>query len=397
MKKAYTLLTVLMPILSVYASPISWFDLGTFLVIIFACFCLIDKDAKFKTNAILLLLLLYTSLITLVNLFLPGNILYSDTFSIIMRLIRFVFMLTIMIGIGFSSYFDFDLIIKYLRIVTLIVAIYAIIQLLFYYATGLKLINVFGPTKQGISFDSVLGEYEVTYRPPSLFLEPSNVAYFVMPYLCYSLFHKYADNKEAKQCYVDAIIVSIGVICTTSGQGLLCLFTLWTIWLIYYVFSRKNAFIIIVFVLVMGMLFSNERVLYGLDRIFALDSDELSAVDARYQGYTAFGNLSMIFKLFGTGFGNYDENIYYSSFADILFCTGIIGLVFVLALYTLCFVQGKLYQKVLVFTSILLMFGGGVYTASLLCFYLPLLLSKCDKKISISFSGGRYEFFSKTH
>ena len=99
MKKAYALLTVLLPILSVYASPISWFDLGTFLVIIFACFCLVDKDAKFKPNVILLLVLFYTILITLINLFFPESLKYSDTFSIIMGLVRFVFMITIMLHI----------------------------------------------------------------------------------------------------------------------------------------------------------------------------------------------------------------------------------------------------------------------------------------------------------
>lgn len=386
MKKAYTLLTVLLPILGVYASPISWFDLGTFLVIIFAIFCLFDKNAIIKISPFLSVLLVYTILTTGLNLMLPNSTKYSGEFSIIMRMVRFVVMLVVMLGIGYTTYFDFDLTMKYLRRVTLIVGAYAILQLLFFYTTGLKLINVFGPTKQGIMFDSMLGEYETTYRPPSLFLEPSSVAYYVMPYLCYALFHKYIDQKDKKQSYIYAAIISVGVLCTTSGQGVLCVFALWIIWLFYYLITnkiQKGLIVAIVFIIAAFVVLSNERVVFTLERIFFTDDSALSAVDARYQGYDAFGRLSTLFQIIGTGYGNYSEKIYYSSFADILFCTGIIGCILVLLLYGNIFRKGAVYQKVLVVATLLLMLGGGVYTATLLCFYLPLLFRKTNREKEI--------------
>lgn len=374
MKKAYTLLTVLLPILGVYASPISWFDLGTFLVIIFAIFCLFDKNAIIKISPFLGVLLVYTILTTGLNLMLPNSTKYSGEFSIIMRMVRFVVMLVVMLGIGYTTYFDFDLTMKYLRRVTLIVGAYAILQLLFFYATGLKLINVFGPTKQGIMFDSMLGEYETTYRPPSLFLEPSSVAYYVMPYLCYALFHKYIDQKDKKQSYIYAAIISVGVLCTTSGQGVLCVFALWMIWLFYYLITnkiQKGLIVAIVFIIAAFVILSNERVAYTLERIFISENGGSNAIDARYEGYEAFARLPMLFKIIGMGYGNYSEKIYYSSFADILFCTGILGCTLVLILYGVCFAKGTTYQKMIVIATLILMFGGGVYTAALLCFYLP--------------------------
>ena len=133
MKKAYTLLTVLLPILGVYASPISWFDLGTFLVIIFAGFCLFDKRAIIKISPFLGVLLVYTIFTTVLNFILPDSTKYSADFSIIMRMARFVVMLVVMLGIGYATYFDFELTIKYLRRVTLVVGVYSILQLLFFY------------------------------------------------------------------------------------------------------------------------------------------------------------------------------------------------------------------------------------------------------------------------
>ena len=73
------------------------------------------------------------------------------------------------------------------------------------------------------------------------------------------------------------------------------------------------------------------------------------------------------------GFGNLPDNMYFSSIADILFTLGIIGLIIVLVLYLKLFIQGKLFQKMLCVVSMILMFGGGLFTATYLLFYLSFI------------------------
>ena len=384
MKKAYALITVLLPVLAVYSSPISGFDLGTFVVLGFGVCCIIDFFLKnkwrFKVPFPLLIVMLYTVFVTIAAIIESNTVHYSSETSIIMRTARFILMLVIMLFIATPAYFDYELLEKYLRRVTLFVSIYAMIQLVFFTFTGLKLINVFGSTKQGIQFEATLEEYETTYRPPSIFLEPSSVTYYVVPYLVIALFASFSEGKlgerNKRRDLIDAIIITLGVVCTTSGQGAIVIAVVWTLWVVISVFKKgmaKN----IKFFPILGIaaiyLYKSESVQYTIGRIDTNGSG-MSAVDARYAGYVAFDLLSESSKIFGTGYGNYLEEIYYSSFADILFCTGCVGLALVLVMYMIFFYKGCTFQKILVVMSFIVMMGGGIYTATYLCFYLPLLL-----------------------
>ena len=249
MKKAYALITVLLPVLAVYSSPISGFDLGTFVVLGFGVCCIVDFFLKnkwrFKVPFPLFVVMLYTVLVTVVTIIESNSMHYSSETSIIMRTARFVLMLVIMLFIATPAYFDYELMEKYLRRVTLFVSIYAMFQLLFYSVTGLKLINVFGATKQGVQFESTLDKYETTYRPPSIFLEPSSVTYYVVPYLVIALFASFSEGKlgerNKRRDLIDAIIITLGVVCTTSGQGAIAIAVVWSLWVVISIFKKGMA------------------------------------------------------------------------------------------------------------------------------------------------------------
>lgn len=384
MKKAYALLTVFLPVLAVYASPIPGFDLGTFIVLLFGLVCIsfANKTTHIKIPIAFLLVLVYTALTMAMAIIDTESHNYSSTTSIIMRTVRFLFMLVIMICIGAPSYFDYELIEKYLRRLTLFVAIYAMIQLAFFSVTGAKLINVIGPTKIGISFESTLSEYEDTYRPPSIFIEPSSVTYYIIPYLCIALFASFSGDmfgvRNKKKDLIDAIIITLGIICTTSGQGIVVLVLVWSLWLIISIFKRGNRRNLLVTPLILVAviyLYSSGVLDFTLARM-GIASDSHNAIDARMGGYLAFDQLSSFTQLIGTGYGNYREDIYYTSFADIMFCTGYIGLFLVVIMYLQFFMKGHTFQKVLVVASFVIMLGGGIYTATYLCFYLPLLICR---------------------
>ena len=121
MKKAYTLITVFLPVLAVYSSPIRGFDLGTFVVLGFGACCVLDfflrNKSKIKIHIPLFIVMLYTAVITMTTVVESNAIYYSSETSIIMRVARFLLMLFIMLFIATPSYFDYALFEKYPRAV----------------------------------------------------------------------------------------------------------------------------------------------------------------------------------------------------------------------------------------------------------------------------------------
>lgn len=373
----YILLSILLPVLSIYATPISGLDLGTACILVFSLFLfLFMRGLSFHLGLGLTIILTYSFLVSIPILIGIGTE-YSSPSTAFFRLFRFIIILLIMIGCGYSSYYDEKKYASVLRVASIIVASYAIIQSIVFRIAGIKLRNLFGPERGGAIFSPSLGEYENVYRPPSFFLEPSGVTYFLTPLLCYILFrHKEMTTND----YLIAVVLTIGMIVSTSGQGLLVIALCWGLWVLSRILTMRITGIIVALICA-TLFFHYYDVSYSFSRITT--NDELNAVDARTGGYDLFKSLSGNDLLFGTGFGNYDEHVYYSSFAEILFCTGVLGLLIVLSFYAILFIRGVYYQRVLVLASLLLMVGGGIYTATYLCLYLPLMLPK-NKRYLVS-------------
>ena len=375
-ERLFELLIAFLPIFAVYISPIPGVDLGTFLsFVLFVALLVSKRTVSIWKNGTFWALLFYTLADTLFML-LFTSARFSTTTSILFRLFRFLFMLIAYIGVGMTGEFDMKRFLKILRVVTLLVAGYAIAQQIAFRLTGVKLINVFGATKQGVVFNPTLGEYETVYRPPSVFLEPSGVTYYVIPYLCFCLFSdEYSQYFGKKSAIRDALFISIGLIATTSGMGLTSIAIAWLLW-VAKILKKKNVrktFIAVPLLAAAGIAFKTSNLIhYSIERIF--NDAGTSAVEARSYGYAVLRELSLFHKIFGTGFGNYDETVYYTSIADILFCTGVVGFVLVAVFYLQLYRKGNAFQKGLVFLSFVLMLGGGIYSATYLCFYLPLLV-----------------------
>ena len=371
--RVYELLITFLPILAVYKSPIPGVDFGTFCALF--SFPFTNKHIKFYSNKVFWLLLGYVLLDTVFNL-LGHTEHYSTTTSILMRTFRFLLMMTILPGIDREKNFDIHFFLKCLRWVTLFVCIYAILQSISFHFTGYKLINVIAPTKQGVVFHNSLRQYETIYRPPSIFLEPSAVTYYIVPFLCFCLFEpNYELYVNSKSGLRDAIIITIGVLATTSGQGIVVLGCLWLLFIFNLLISKKNnnkTFKIIIVITGVLTISTWSVVAYSIGRIF--NTSGMSAVDARIVGYATLSQLNTMQKIFGSGFGNYIETIYYSSYADILFCLGYVGLALNCIYFGTLFKNGMLFQRALVIVLVILMGSSGIYTATYLCFYLPLIV-----------------------
>ncbi len=371
--KVYTFLCVLLPILSVYISPIPGVELGTFAVLVFTPYLLLGSSkVRFTFPLPMGIVMLYTVFCTIMALM--GNEFYSPLSSIILRTGRFVFLLSVLVGFGVPTLYNQERYVKLLSNVSVVVAVYAIIQYVAYHLIGLRLPNTFGPGKQaGGNIEGVIAEY----RPASFLTEPSSAAYFLTPFLCYALFSK--EAKHNNLYFKKALLISFGMLCTTSGQGLIVLMVCWGIWLIRE--SRSlNIKRLLLFAAIGIVVLSQFDLSFTVDRITTEDS--MNAVEARSEGYDLLKTIPVDELIFGKGFGNYDEEVFFSSFASIIFCTGIINLVLVGIMYLFFFFKGDSFTKMLVICSLILMIGGGVYTATFICFYYPLLLTNTKKRES---------------
>lgn len=365
----YTFLCVFIPVLSTYRSPLPGVELGTFVVLAFTPYLILGcRKVKFHFPATMAIVMLYTILCTVIAL--TGNEFYSRPSSIVLRTGRFVFLLSVLIGFGVPTLYKQENYITMLGKVTIIVALYAIIQYLAYHLFGLQLPNTFGPVKmEGGVIDSVVTEY----RPASILPEPSSAAYFMVPYLCYALFS--AESKSDKKSLIKALLVSLAILCTTSGQGLIVLVACWSVW----VMRESKTFNIgrLIIVLAIGAVALSQIDLgFTINRVTT--DDGLNAIEARSEGYDLLKTIPVEELVFGKGFGNYDEEVFFSSFASIIFGTGIINMVLVSIMYLTFFLRGNMFTKMLVVCSLILMAGGGVYTASYICLYYPLLITNTN-------------------
>lgn len=362
----YTFLCVFLPILSTYLSPIPGVELGTFAVLVFTPYLILScGKASFHFPATMTIVVLYTIFCTAMALM--GNEFYSSPTSIVLRTGRFVFLLSVLIGFGVPNLYKQETYTTMLYKLTAVVAVYAIIQFVVYHLTGFQLPHTFGPVKQdGGVIDSVV----TAYRPASILPEPASATYFMVPYLCFALFG--AESKIDRRSLLKALLVSLAILCTTSGQGLIVLVACWGTWIIKEAKSFNFGRLIIV--LAIGAIaLSQIDLSFTINRVTT--DDGMNAVDARSEGYDLLKTIPVKELVFGKGFGNYDEDVFFSSFASIIFSTGIINMVLVAIMYLSFFFKGNSFAKMLVVCSLILMAGGGVYTATYICLYYPLLIT----------------------
>lgn len=383
-RRIYTIIVVFFPLLSIYVSPVSGVDLGTLLFCGIGVFVFFENFSKIKIQKELLLLLFYTLSITIFSL--ASFTLYSPKVSILMRVFRFLILLFIFSFCN-ERYFNFKYGLRLLQKITIIASIYLIIQSSVYSVTGYILPKFIpGLTRlKGIVDNRILSEYANFYRPTSFFLEPSSFVYFSALMLVCSLFIN--SSFLIKKRTLTAILITVAMILSTSGQGFIVVVVVWGYWIILLIrknqkrlkMYKRRIFLFLPFIFI--WVIQSEIIKKILGRIFVKDLEAMSAVDARAGGYDMFNQLPVVRKIIGVGFGNLPDNIYFSSIADILFTLGIVGLIIIFCFYFKLFRKGEKFQKLLCVISFILMIGGGLFTATYLVFYLSFMMSNYFKKL----------------
>lgn len=380
MKKIFTILIVILPIISVYKSPIPGVDMGTFLVILLIFFIVLYSKNKLFTPKWLVIMLIYIITSTLISLLVQSTTL---NLSVVLRCGKFVFLIVTILILGYNTLFDFKLGIKCLKIVSISAAIYIFIQTIVYRGFGILLPNGF---LNYVTYDAYVSlDYTNMaihfYRPSAFFLEPAHCVQYLSLYLCYSIFGY--KRKGILNEWKSAICISVGIILSGSGQGLLILGICWGVWLISIGknISKKNFMkllsVLIILMFVICKLLNTQLMKNIFIRLF---TDNVNAggnaIIARLTGYSHFSELSQLFKLIGVGYGNTIDGVYFSSFSYILYCCGILGLIIMIGLLIERLTSPYLFQKIFIIVFFIFCIGANIFVASSICFYFPFIYYK---------------------
>ncbi len=389
MNKIFSFLIVFIPIFSVYKSPLPGVDFSTFCAIIFSFFYIIFcKKIQISINIPFVFLIFY---IIFFSLWLPIFTTDKEIMLHLLRAFKFSYLIIFIFFICYKQLFDVNYSIKILNTLTLFLVLYIFIQKISFSLFGYTLPSGFISLINSDNYIDLDYEkiYENFYRPSSFFIEPAYFSHYVLLGITYNIFG-YNYGKLLYN-YKYAVIFSIGIFISGSGQGILLTVLIWSIWLIKNLLSKKshfkfvsNKYILIFFIIFISVpvgyfTMKTELVTMSLDRVFTSNIDfGGNAVLARMMGYEYFFNLPIIYKIIGVGFGNVPSDVYFSSLSYILYTIGFLGFLIILYIFIRAFYLGDIFQKVFLIVYFILIIGSNTFTATQVCFYFSFIY--IDKK-----------------
>ena len=372
----YLTVLFLMPVLAQY--PLGPLDMDVVGIVLVAIGLFLSGIAlNTGKRGIVYVLITYIAIVTLINLMF--GTMYSSRSDIILRCGRYCLYLIVAILLCLDSLFDYRRAMKIYRVIAMAAFVYIALQTVFYYGAGITLPNKIG----GASLLIDQNGQEIG-RLRAFYSEPADMAYSLIPFVCCSLFGPRYTEKDRRM--TDATCVTAAIILTTSGQGIVTVAVLWFCWVCLGIakkeMSAKKGIVILGIIAVAFILWQAGILEFALGRV--ADTGEYSATAARSSGYVALQLLNPFEWLFGTGFGNYvTENVYnlpvpyqfvnYSSIAEFLFTTGLVGTSILAAFLYGEFRKGDARTRMMMVAMMALAVGGCPLTGKYMPIYLSLI------------------------
>lgn len=378
--KLYMLALVLLPSISQY--KVGPLDLDVVIILAFLVAFLYRHRLLQITpvNKKAFRIVAYIALITFANLLIGEK--FSPNSDIVLRTGRYCLYLMVVFFLGSRSV-NYTELMRIYRVIAYAASFYIMLQAVFYYGAGITLPNKIGG-------NVMEGQQLGVGRLRSFYSEPAELGYNLLPFIVCSLFGANYKKSEGNR-YIDALIVTVAVTISTSGQGVVSAAIVWGLWILSHIVKgdiKAKEFLLVVGVAVATFILYESGILeFTLGRV-ETDSDT-GAIAARSSGYQSLALLSPVQMLFGTGFGNYVvqnsfnldvvyEFINYSTIAEFLFTLGILGTMLWLVLFLLIFRKGNACVKLMIVAMLVLSIYGCPMTGkhfplwlTLMCIQLP--------------------------
>lgn len=277
---------------------------------------------------------------TLHMLFFPPALVYRgyvDSFPVVV--IQFAFLLLCVAVFNNTEvrnhYFD------YIEIIAIVMTIVVAFQVLVYMGTGITFSedrSFLFPFKSYFEYDvkqTLLNSHMVIdglFRPSAFFIEPAHYSQFCLIGLVASL------ARSEQLLNKKAIIITVGIILTTSGIGIVSSLMLWALKMIITEKGITNKVIIrclmgllLLMCLVVVLFLVSSSFKMAVIRIVVASNGHHSAIGGRLSSIALLGDLSTTELLFGMGYHNIptygiaEIQYYMTGIVQLLYCQGIIG------------------------------------------------------------------------
>lgn len=362
LQKVYMWSVMLLPLLSIYASPIPSVSIGE---IWFFCLMFILSIDMFKMNYKVQINPFYCYILYALFVSVLSSVIFSinteySSLDMIERMFRDAFYFAIVLIFG-VNYFKFSYALTVVRKVALLLSLYMIIQYIAYAGLNINLPNIIPfldtMVSGGVKGQEILDQYEKTaiydgyMRVAGFFSEPAVSAQFLSVAILLELYCVYGTKPEYKYL----CLYTIAMILTFSVNAYVALVVCWGIWLFFNKQFKMGIWgnIVVFFFVVLGSYFlvTNEFTQSVFNRLLLLGDSSIttgSSVIRVVRGPAFYLSMPLFYQIFGSGFGNffYLKNTYnistiYETNDDymntnsyIMISAGLIGfLIYILSLY----------------------------------------------------------------
>ena len=374
LKLSFSIFLAFMPIVGIYASPIPGLNLAEIILAIFWLLFLKDRHGilSFSGKADLCLFVVYNIVIYIVNCLAKG--IGTDIFF---RTVRFSFYYLTAAFWG-QLYFDLNTYYKWLRRIVVLSVAFIIFQYFAFYISGRSILGFIPGLKvfQDYRSETIISKFAYAYRPSSFFQEPAHYCQYLFIFLIFTMF-----NSQSKNRIVDLIICCVGIILSTSGQGILIGAGIWLIYIVSMFRKQKlntNRFIISIL-----FIFSVPIIMYVLSRATVVsttisritNTGEQSASYARLGVYSYFLSDSSILEIvFGHSFGAViSESLFMPDVVYIIYGSGLIGMFILLVFFYKNYFRGNVVNRILIITFLVLFSVASTFRSLTGLVYLILL------------------------
>lgn len=213
--RLYTFFLAILPVIMMYRFPLVGMGMSTVLIagtMVFAGIVFLSQLKDFSEIYLITFILYFVYAIT-----------KSDGSTILLCIAILVHFLAISLGA-----IDVQYLRKIIENIALIASIAVILQFCYHTLSGnhIPMINIDWCLSEMEQYRSSIltgiGRTEAIYRPSAFFLEPSHLANYASVAIVSCLLM--GDPK-----YIKAAVISLGVICTTSGMGIVMVGGIWAI------------------------------------------------------------------------------------------------------------------------------------------------------------------------
>lgn len=310
--KIYTCLLIIFPLINSYdligISPTLLFGVMEMVLVLIW----IHNKATIRLDRRIMIYLVYMLLSAAIG------ILHSEQNSLYTISIKlFLYLITFFVFYVFSwQIIDFKFAIKLYVSISVILSVLVMIQFVFsLLGKGFSMVPPGLPLageNAGVS-DTIRSIQVTNNRYSSIFLEPSHQCEYILPCLAVLLFRD--SYKKKRNDLLVAIMITIGLFCTTSSIGIFASIILWGYFGVLLMRRREASWSVyllmlvplFLFIFLFFMRFDNIRTNL-VARLAVLDIRNSTRTEGfrriRY-GWLCFGELSGIQKLFGAGYRNF--------------------------------------------------------------------------------------------